>query len=447
MIRHRRHRRQGFTLIELLVVISIIGILVGLLLPAVQSAREAGRRAQCQSNMKNVVLAVQGYITTKNVFPPAGVYGEDTAGAVPSTGGIPNVVTSPSSSVILTWMPPNGTGTGTPMYSWVVPILPYLDSQELYDQWSMYATTSGGVATTVTYLDTGAAYGQLQPGQASNNVISNTSIGVLKCPDDNTTQINQGNLSYVVNGGFALYHAVPVGWAGNLTDGGAGITGVNTWATNATSMSTIGVTQKLGVMFLQSALPQGNQARIPWNVNSTMSSISDGSSNTILLTENVLAGVSTGTVYSLGNQTNWASPLPTFCMFIGATNVCADSTAVTQGSPTTAGYDCTSKGTGGILGIITSTSSQQDGPGWAFANKVGTLENINGGGSLTIEGGYPFSNASHPGGCNMGFCDGGVRFISNTVDGTVYSKMITSAGSKLPFYVKQLPLNQDSFTN
>ena len=99
-----------------------------------------------------------------------------------------------------------------------------------------------------------------------------------------------------------------------------------------------------------------------------------------------------------------------------------------------------------ILGAITS-DRRQDGPGWAFANKVGTYANINGGGSLTIEGGYPFSNSSHPGGCNMGFCDGGVRFISNTIDGTVYSKMITSAGSKLPYYVKQLPLNQDSFTN
>ena len=58
-------------------VISIIGILVGLLLPAINSAREAGRRAQCQSNMHNVVLAILGYVTTKNVFPPAGVFGED----------------------------------------------------------------------------------------------------------------------------------------------------------------------------------------------------------------------------------------------------------------------------------------------------------------------------------------------------------------------------------
>ena len=99
----RRHRRQGFTLIELLVVISIIGILVGLLLPAIQSAREAGRRAQCQSNMSNVVLAILGYITTNNAYPPAGVFGEDNltnvrAGQVP-----PDVTTSVIISLAPQW--------------------------------------------------------------------------------------------------------------------------------------------------------------------------------------------------------------------------------------------------------------------------------------------------------------------------------------------------------
>ena len=74
-----------------------------------------------------------------------------------------------------------------------------------------------------------------------------------------------------------------------------------------------------------------------------------------------------------------------------------------------------------------------------------SFENINGGASLTIEGSYPFSNSSHPGGGNMGFCDGAVRFITNTIDGTVYSKMITPAGSKLPAYCKQLPVSQDAF--
>ena len=64
-------------MIELLVVISIIGMLVGLLLPAIGAAREAGRRAQCQSNMHNVTLGILGYVNQKNVFPPSGEFCED----------------------------------------------------------------------------------------------------------------------------------------------------------------------------------------------------------------------------------------------------------------------------------------------------------------------------------------------------------------------------------
>ncbi len=100
----------------------------------------------------------------------------------------------------------------------------------------------------------------------------------------------------------------------------------------------------------------------------------------------------------------------------------------------------------GHLGHGTA-SGDIDGPGWSYANKVGTFENINFGQNLTIEGSYPFSNSAHPSGCNMGFCDGAVRFITNTIDGTVYSKLITPAGSKLPLYCKQMPLSQDAFAN
>jgi prepilin-type processing-associated H-X9-DG protein len=185
------------------------------------------------------------------------------------------------------------------------------------------------------------------------------------------------------------------------------------------------VSRLLGVFFPQSVFWQGVQVKIPWNLpTTTPATLVDGASNTLMMSENTLTGVGpAGTPYANGLATNWANPMTNFTSFIGASEVCYGG--------------CTS-------GALTPANGV-DGNGWTFANKIGNYDNINGGQSGSFEGSYPFSNSAHPGGCNMGFCDGGVRFIRSTLDGIVYSKIITPQGSKLPPYCRQLPVSQDAF--
>jgi len=94
---------HGFTLVELLVVIAIIGVLVALLLPAIQAAREAARRAQCANHLKQIGLAIQNYHSARNKFPPASL--------------------RDSSKSIM----------NDPRISYLGHLLPYMEQQPLYD--------------------------------------------------------------------------------------------------------------------------------------------------------------------------------------------------------------------------------------------------------------------------------------------------------------------------
>ncbi len=113
MRRSIRKHETGFTLVELLVVIAIIGVLVALLLPAVQAAREAARRLQCQNNLHNLALAVLNYESSKGALPPST--------DAPLTGPNQNKVNLRSGS----------------QFSWIVRILPFLEQQQLNDRFDL----------------------------------------------------------------------------------------------------------------------------------------------------------------------------------------------------------------------------------------------------------------------------------------------------------------------
>jgi len=146
-------RRHGFTLVELLVVIAIIGILVALLLPAVQAAREAGRRTQCINNLKQLGLGIQNFHDTQKWLPPTHI--DETA---------------------------SGIFKGS---TWFVVILPYIEQENLYKQFDL--TKTWDVAPN--------------PAAASSNAAK---LQVYRCPSKRSySDLSDGNPQIGAVGDYA----------------------------------------------------------------------------------------------------------------------------------------------------------------------------------------------------------------------------------------------------
>lgn len=171
---------RGFTLVELLVVIAIIGILVALLLPAIQAAREAARRNQCLNNIKQLVTALQNHHDTKKGLPLASTAPFRQANNKVQFGAV--AAGSPATPPFTNYSP-GQYGDG---YSWIVLLLPFMEENTIWDKLNQQSGTNrlGRLQDAAFAKD--AAGATQNPGNAANATtnpyLASTKIGTLVCP-------------------------------------------------------------------------------------------------------------------------------------------------------------------------------------------------------------------------------------------------------------------------
>jgi prepilin-type N-terminal cleavage/methylation domain-containing protein/prepilin-type processing-associated H-X9-DG protein len=134
----RRPARRGFSLVELLVVVTVITVLIALLFPALQAAREASRRVQCQNHLRQIGLALHNYTTQRGCLPPGAILAN-----YPGTG-----TTSYDPLVEAVSAAKGNHGT-----SWMLQVLPFIEQQALYDRWDFTRSVSGNQPVAATDIE------------------------------------------------------------------------------------------------------------------------------------------------------------------------------------------------------------------------------------------------------------------------------------------------------
>jgi prepilin-type N-terminal cleavage/methylation domain-containing protein/prepilin-type processing-associated H-X9-DG protein len=333
-------RGHGFTLTELLVVIAIIGLLIALLLPAVQAAREAARRAQCVNNLKQLGLAVQGYCDAHGVLPPAAATGPEWSNN----------------------------------FSMKVRILPFIDQAALFHSMNMsFFQESAQNATNLT-----------------------TMVDAFLCPSDSN---------------------VPCGTY-DVSGPGPRQIGYSSYPNNLGTTPTNNGGQYDGPAYFMGAGDVASVAGLAPTV--TLVGITDGTSGTAIWSEMIRG--KNGTTSPGPNQIYLMSLSPpsanAYVPLVTYIKACEAATAL-------AGFD--------YKGRIWGTDYAAQGGGYSHIMTPNRKACVFRGQVQPVEYSAVCVGASsfHPGGVNVGFLDGSVRFVKDSVEPRAWWAVATKAGGEL----------------